>query len=170
MAAGVHCAHFTHHKGGAHVGVVGPGFDPSAGAPAHESAQGWMLHMNSGRLCHAGANAHWEGQPLALELTDVVESPDGTDEDDDDFLAPRLELGLRYRDTDGEVLASLTSTVTGRLSLDADGDDHILQETVLAFPLDADGIASLNFAFKSGEEGPSFEGVRILTVGLGFKL
>jgi len=107
---------------------------------------------------------------LALELTDVVESPDGTDEDDDDFLAPRLELGLRYRDTDGEVLASLTSTVTGRLSLDADGDDHILQETVLAFPLDADGIASLNFAFKSGEEGPSFEGVRILTVGLGFKL
>ena len=72
MVRGVHCAQFTcFREGGAHVGVVGPGFDPSAGAPAHESADGWTMHMNSGRLCHAGANAHWEGQPIALELTDL---------------------------------------------------------------------------------------------------
>eukprot|EP01045_Picozoa_sp_COSAG04_P054805 COSAG04_NODE_24704_length_318_cov_0.666667_1_plen_105_part_11 len=45
------------------VGVVGAGFDPTGGAEANESSQGWVLGTTFGRLWHAGGESDWDGQP-----------------------------------------------------------------------------------------------------------
>jgi hypothetical protein len=67
MAEGAHYVEMTLVKNGyANMGVVGQGFD-AAGAPvrggeACGSAEGWVLHINSGWLSHAGKSSTANGR------------------------------------------------------------------------------------------------------------
>ena len=75
MTAGVHCAHFEIRQlGYANVGVAGPGFDPAAGGEANESAEGWVMDTETGRLWHGCRSSEWAGQPKQFEIKegDVV--------------------------------------------------------------------------------------------------
>ena len=81
MRRGRHYATFTLRSLGqytaAMLGVVGAGFDPTVGACAYTSPQGWMLYTGSGSLYHADRVTSWEGQPRHNELKegDVVVRP-----------------------------------------------------------------------------------------------
>ena len=75
MRRGRHYATFTLRTlGGTMLGVVGAGFDPTTGAEAYGSAQGWLLDATHGILAHAGCPSRWEGQPQrnSLKEGDVV--------------------------------------------------------------------------------------------------
>ena len=56
------------------MGVVGAGFDPTTGAEACESSQGWVLYSATRRLWHANRDYDWEGRPRLgnLKRDDVV--------------------------------------------------------------------------------------------------
>ena len=71
MTAGVHCAHFEMRELGTwatFVGVVGPGFDPAAGGEAKESAEGWMMYTDNGKLFQGGSGSEWAGRPGGSRL------------------------------------------------------------------------------------------------------
>ena len=76
MRRGRHYATFTIRTlGEAFLGVVGAGFDPTAGARAWQFAQGWAMSTWSGNLRHAGGASRWEGRPqdaTKLKEGDVV--------------------------------------------------------------------------------------------------
>eukprot|EP01046_Picozoa_sp_COSAG06_P013147 COSAG06_NODE_790_length_12278_cov_52.245176_8_plen_181_part_00 len=78
MVAGAHYVEMTllekTGRYGALMGVVGQGFDAAGGGEAFRSAEGWLLHTNSGNLRHASWGSKWEGRPQLAEIKpgDVV--------------------------------------------------------------------------------------------------
>ena len=72
MRRGRHYATFTLHTLGAEafLGVVGAGFDPTTGAEANESSQGWVLSTFSGKLLHETDDAVFD-RVVAVNLGGV---------------------------------------------------------------------------------------------------